>query len=94
MIAVLGVPGDGWKNVSTLIVQAPSRRHRNSHVGDILQSNPLIAGMLATGVVGESDLRYAFLATILQLMGLIAAIFGAQVIMRLPAAHLAGFSCS
>lgn len=54
-------------------------------VGDVLGSNPALAQAMAGGLVTEEDLTAQFLATVLSLAGIIAAICGVQVAMRIHA---------
>lgn len=53
-----------------------------SSVGDVLAGNPAMAAILASGAVTVSDLTFAFLITILQLIAIIAAVMGVQMIQR------------
>lgn len=52
-------------------------------LGNILAENPMMAQILASGAVSASDLTAAFVATVLQIIGIIAAVMGMQVIMRM-----------
>jgi ABC-2 type transport system permease protein len=54
-------------------------------IGDVLLSNPAVAPILAGGAVTQAALTAQFLTTILSLAGIIAAITGIQVAMRIPA---------
>ena len=54
-------------------------------VGEVLQANPAMAQALAGGAVTEADLTAQFLSTVLSLAGIIAAISGVQVAMRIYA---------
>lgn len=54
-------------------------------LGDVLRENPDIAQFLAAGVVAEADLASEFVHTIIRLLGVIAAVHGVQVVMRLHA---------
>lgn len=54
-------------------------------VGEVIASNPNIARALAAGAVSQADLTFAFLATLLSLVGIIAGVYGVQVMMRVPA---------
>lgn len=56
-----------------------------SSVGDVLADNPTMAAILASGAVTLSDLTFAFLITILQLIAIIAAVMGVQLIQRVHA---------
>jgi ABC-2 type transport system permease protein len=51
-------------------------------IGDILASNPAAAEVLASGAAGSSDLTFAFIATILQIVAIIAAVMGVQIVLR------------
>lgn len=53
-----------------------------SSVGDVLADNPAMATILASGAVTVSDLTFAFLITILQLIAIITAVMGVQMIQR------------
>lgn len=54
-----------------------------SSVTDVIGSNPAFAQLAAAG--GGSSLTFGFIVTILQLAGLIASVFGVQVVMRVYA---------
>lgn len=51
-------------------------------VGDVLSANPAVAHALAGGAVTKAGLTAQFLATVLSLAGIIAAVVGVQVVMR------------
>lgn len=51
-------------------------------VGQVIASNPAMARILAAGAVSRSGLVFAFLVTILSLVGIIAAVFGVQIVTR------------
>lgn len=51
-------------------------------MGDVIASSPVMARVLAAGAASQTDLTAAFLATVLQLVGIIAAALGVQVVMR------------
>ena len=57
-------------------------------IGDVIARNPAAAKVLASGAAGSTDLTFAFVATILQIVGIIAAVMGAQVILRIYAEEL------
>lgn len=59
-----------------------------SSVGDVLADNPAMAAILASGAVTVSDLTFAFLITILQLIAIIAAVMGVQMIQRVHAEEI------
>ena len=54
-------------------------------VGEVLASNPMIGQALAAGAVSQSELAFAFLVTILSLVGIIGAVYGVQIVMRVYA---------
>lgn len=54
-------------------------------IGDIIADNPAMAQVLASGAAGSSELTFAFLVTILQIIAIIAAVMGVQVILRIYA---------
>ena len=56
-----------------------------SSIGDIVGDNPAMAQVLASGATIASDLTFAFLVTILQIIAVIAAVMGVQVILRIYA---------
>lgn len=56
-----------------------------SSAGDLLADNPAAQQILASGAASPQELSFAFVATILQIGGIIAAIIGAQVVMRMYA---------
>ena len=51
-------------------------------VGEVLAANPMVGQALAAGAVSPSQLAFAFLVTILSLVGIIAAVYGVQIVMR------------
>ncbi|PID54725.1 MAG: multidrug ABC transporter permease, partial [Micrococcales bacterium] len=55
----------------------------SASVGDLLAANPSIAAVIASGAVTETDLTFAFACTMLQITGILAAVTGVQVMMRL-----------
>ncbi|WP_432874849.1 ABC transporter permease [Kribbella sp. CA-245084] len=57
-------------------------------IGDIIGDNPAMAGILASGAATSSDLTFAFLVTILQIIGIIAAVMGVQVVLRIYAEEI------
>jgi ABC-2 type transport system permease protein len=57
-------------------------------IGDIIADNPAMAGILASGAATASDLTFAFLVTILQIIAVIAAVMGVQVILRVYAEEI------
>ncbi|ONH23311.1 multidrug ABC transporter permease [Pseudofrankia asymbiotica] len=54
-------------------------------LGDVLRDNPALAGTLAAGATDPAGLTFAFLITILNLVGIIAAVAGVQVALRIHA---------
>ncbi|GAA4906351.1 exporter of polyketide antibiotics [Tessaracoccus lubricantis] len=51
-------------------------------VQDVIADNPAMASFIAAGALDVDELNFAFVATILHLVGIIAAVVGAQVVMR------------
>lgn len=54
-----------------------------SSMGDLVAHNPAMAQVFASGGAGATTLTLAFLATILQIIAIVAAIMGVQVILRI-----------
>jgi ABC-2 type transport system permease protein len=54
-----------------------------SSLGDVFAGNPDIARIIAVGGVTGAGLTYLFLLTLLKVMGVIAAVYGVQVVMRI-----------
>jgi ABC-2 type transport system permease protein len=54
-------------------------------VGKVFADNPNMGGLIRSGVTTEAGLLFGFLVTILQLVGIIAAVFGVQIVMRVYA---------
>lgn len=52
-------------------------------IGDIIANNPAMAHVLASGAANSTSLTFAFLVTILQIIAIIAAVMGVQVILRI-----------
>lgn len=52
-------------------------------IGDIIADNPAMAQILASGAANSTALTFAFIATILQIIAIIAAVTGVQVVMRI-----------
>lgn len=52
-------------------------------VGEVLLENPSVAAALGAGRVTQEQLLFAFLVTILSLVGIIAAVFGVGIVMRM-----------
>lgn len=52
-------------------------------VGSVFAGNPAIASVMAAGATTEDELTFAFVRMILSIAGIIAAIAGAQIILRL-----------
>jgi ABC-2 type transport system permease protein len=57
-------------------------------VGDVIANNPNMGGLIKAGATTEAGLIFSFLVTILQLVGIIAAVFGVQIVMRVYAEEL------
>jgi ABC-2 type transport system permease protein len=51
-------------------------------IGEVFAENPTIAGALGQGQLTKEGLLFAFLVTILSLVGIIAAVFGVGLVMR------------
>jgi ABC-2 type transport system permease protein len=54
-------------------------------IGDLVAHNPAFAKILASGATDAAHLTFAFLATILQIIAIIAAVMGVQIVMRVYA---------
>ncbi|MGI5239341.1 ABC transporter permease [Dactylosporangium sp. CA-139066] len=54
-------------------------------IGDVFASNPNMGGLIKSGATTQAGLIFGFLVTILQLVGIIAAVLGVQVVMRIYA---------
>ncbi len=54
-------------------------------IGEVLLENPSVAAALGAGQVTQEQLLFAFLVTILSLVGIIAAVFGVGIVMRMYA---------
>ena len=57
-------------------------------IGDVIKGNPAMAAILASGAVSTDELSFAFVATVLQIVGIIAAVMGAQVVQRVRTEEL------
>lgn len=57
-------------------------------IGDLVAENPAMAQILASGAATPADLTFAFLATILQIIAIIASIMGVQVVLRIYAEEI------
>ena len=60
-------------------------------IGDIVADNPAMAEVLAAGAGsagGSADLTFAFLVTILQIIAVIAAVMGVQIMLRIHAEEI------
>lgn len=55
----------------------------STSIGDLIASNPAMADVLAAGETGQGAVTFAFIATILQITGIIAAILGVQIALRI-----------
>lgn len=54
-------------------------------VGELVVENPRVAAVLAAGRVTQAGLVLEFLVTIVKLVGIIAAVYGVQIVMRIHA---------
>jgi ABC-2 type transport system permease protein len=54
-------------------------------IADLLKTNPQMAQILASGVTDAAHLTFAFLVTILQIIAIIAAVMGVQIVLRVYA---------
>lgn len=52
-------------------------------IGDIIADNPAMAQILASGAANATGLTFAFIATILQIIAIIAAVMGVQIVLRI-----------
>ncbi|CUR58754.1 conserved membrane hypothetical protein [metagenome] len=59
-----------------------------SSVGDLIASNPSIGAVIASGAASPADFSFAFLVTILQIVAIIAAVMGVQVVLRIHAEEI------
>jgi ABC-2 type transport system permease protein len=59
-----------------------------SSVGDVIRENPVMAQVLAAGILDLDLIVFRFLVTILQLIGIIAAVMGVQIVLRVHAEEL------
>jgi ABC-2 type transport system permease protein len=57
-------------------------------VGELVIQNPQIAAVLAAGGLTEAGIVFEFLVTIVKLVGIVAAVYGVQVVMRIYAEEL------
>lgn len=57
-------------------------------VGDLIAQNPAMAEILAASGADGSDLTFAFLVTILQIIAIIASVMGVQTILRIHAEEI------
>lgn len=60
----------------------------SSSVTDLVRENPVMAQVLAAGIIDPDLLVFRFLVTILQLIGIIAAVMGVQIVLRVHAEEL------
>lgn len=51
----------------------------STSIGGVLSDNPLVSGIIASGATSEDELVFCFVATILSLLGMTAAVFGIQI---------------
>lgn len=54
-------------------------------IGDVLRGNPAMAEVLASGSTHMSDLSFAFLVTVLQIIAIVTAVMAVQMILRIHA---------
>jgi ABC-2 type transport system permease protein len=54
-------------------------------IGGVFADNPALAQILASGGAAASDLTFSFIVTILQIVGIIAAVMGVQVVLHVYA---------
>jgi len=54
-------------------------------VGDVFASNPAMGAIIASGAATPEGLSFGFVATVLHLVGIVTAIMGAQILMRVYA---------
>jgi ABC-2 type transport system permease protein len=57
-------------------------------IGDLVTQNPAFAQIIASGASNASDITFAFLVTILQIIAIIAAVMGVQVVLRVYAEEI------
>jgi ABC-2 type transport system permease protein len=57
-------------------------------IGTLFAENPEISRLIAAGGVTEAGLVFEFLVTVLKLVGIIAAIYGVQIVLRVHAEEL------
>lgn len=57
-------------------------------IGDVIADNPAMAAVLASGAGSTSDLTFAFVATVLEIVGIIAAVMGVQIVLRIYAEEI------
>jgi ABC-2 type transport system permease protein len=60
----------------------------STSIGGIVAHNPAMAKILASGATSTQQLTFAFLVTILQIIAIIAAVMGVQVILRIYAEEI------
>lgn len=60
----------------------------STSIGDVIASNPAMAEILAAGETGTAAVTFAFVATILQITGIIASIVGVQIALRIYAEEI------
>lgn len=54
-----------------------------SSIGGVIADNPAMAAVVASGAVDPSQFTFAFLVTILQIVAIIAAVMGVQIVLRI-----------
>lgn len=60
----------------------------STSIGGVLAGNPGMGMLISAGATTEADLVFQFLVTILRMVGIIAAVFGVQIVMRVYAEEL------
>jgi ABC-2 type transport system permease protein len=55
----------------------------SASVSDVFASSPTMGALIARGAVTEAGLLFQFIVTILSLVGIIAAVFGVQLVQRI-----------
>ena len=59
-----------------------------SSVGDLITANPAMAAIIASGAASPADFSFAFLVTIQQIVAIVAAVMGVQIVLRLHAEEI------
>lgn len=61
----------------------------STSVTDLIGSNPAVQALLAAGAVGPAELTKSFIRTILSLVGIIAAVAGVQIMLKVRSEEMA-----